>query len=267
MVVHTGRKDFLCQYCAQRFGRKDHLTRHVKKSHARELLRVKTEPVDTLEPVVYDLGVKGELPAVLTTRPHQLNMYTDPNLDTEPLPNPAYPFSLKYPGGPNFTSLAVSSHERDHGPKGELESYLMELQSATPSSSTALSQPQLTASKLQMEPHVGALDEPCEDVTKLSSAPPSVGDPLVLSSSLMDFSQLFNYLPLNGPPYNQVGVGSGQGATYTPNEEITPLNLLPPQPIEGPEAADSHLAGGLTTSFTSNLSSPTTLPRFHQAFQ
>ncbi|XP_048452363.1 zinc finger protein PLAG1 isoform X2 [Rhincodon typus] len=39
MVVHTGRKDFLCQYCAQRFGRKDHLTRHMKKSHSQELLK------------------------------------------------------------------------------------------------------------------------------------------------------------------------------------------------------------------------------------
>lgn len=27
LVVHTGCKDFLCQFCAQRFGRKDHLTR------------------------------------------------------------------------------------------------------------------------------------------------------------------------------------------------------------------------------------------------
>ncbi|XP_035378153.1 zinc finger protein PLAGL2 [Electrophorus electricus] len=48
MVVHTGRKDFLCQYCAQRFGRKDHLTRHVKKSHSQELLKIKTEPPDML---------------------------------------------------------------------------------------------------------------------------------------------------------------------------------------------------------------------------
>lgn len=35
-VVHTGRRDFLCPCCAQRFGRRDHLTRHLKKSHAQE---------------------------------------------------------------------------------------------------------------------------------------------------------------------------------------------------------------------------------------
>ncbi|XP_074846547.1 zinc finger protein PLAGL1 isoform X2 [Carettochelys insculpta] len=39
MVVHTGCKNFLCQFCAQRFGRKDHLTRHMKKTHPQELLK------------------------------------------------------------------------------------------------------------------------------------------------------------------------------------------------------------------------------------
>lgn len=56
LVVHTGRKDFLCQYCAQRFGRKDHLTRHVKKSHGHEPLRVKAEPLELTESHPYQLG-------------------------------------------------------------------------------------------------------------------------------------------------------------------------------------------------------------------
>lgn len=34
MITHTKRKDFLCQYCPQRFGRKDHLTRHLRSSHS-----------------------------------------------------------------------------------------------------------------------------------------------------------------------------------------------------------------------------------------
>ncbi|KAK3596783.1 hypothetical protein CHS0354_038785 [Potamilus streckersoni] len=33
MITHTKKKDFLCQYCPQRFGRKDHLTRHLRTSH------------------------------------------------------------------------------------------------------------------------------------------------------------------------------------------------------------------------------------------
>lgn len=35
LVVHTGTRNFLCQFCPQRFGRKDHLVRHIKKSHSR----------------------------------------------------------------------------------------------------------------------------------------------------------------------------------------------------------------------------------------
>ncbi|XP_014460980.2 zinc finger protein PLAGL1 isoform X2 [Alligator mississippiensis] len=48
MVVHTGCKDFLCQFCAQRFGRKDHLTRHTKKTHPQELLKSRLQNGDLL---------------------------------------------------------------------------------------------------------------------------------------------------------------------------------------------------------------------------
>lgn len=36
MVVHTGIRNFACPFCQQRFGRKDHLVRHAKKSHGRD---------------------------------------------------------------------------------------------------------------------------------------------------------------------------------------------------------------------------------------
>ncbi|KAL0861561.1 hypothetical protein ABMA27_009067 [Loxostege sticticalis] len=39
LVVHTGRRDFLCPYCPQKFGRKDHLVRHVKNAHPDESWR------------------------------------------------------------------------------------------------------------------------------------------------------------------------------------------------------------------------------------
>ncbi|XP_056155775.1 zinc finger protein PLAG1 [Lampris incognitus] len=277
MVVHTGRKDFLCQYCAQRFGRKDHLTRHVKKSHARELLRVKTEPADSLEPFVCDLssgGIKGELPGMLPPpRQLQLNMYTGPVLDTEPFPTSMHPLSLKYPLGSNFTSYAVSSQEREQNLKGELETYLMELQSAMPSSSSAAEDTQLSSSKLELEQQVGVLEGTSEEasLSKMSTTAAAVsasaiGDSLASSSSLLDFSQLFNFLPLNGPPYNQAGSSSSLGVPYPPTEEPTPLVQLPQQPPDGPEAAESSLQG-LTSSFISSLSTPTTLPRFHHAFQ
>ena len=50
MVVHTGRRDYVCDLCPQKFGRKDHLVRHVNKSHSSSSGvparrgRVKTEP-------------------------------------------------------------------------------------------------------------------------------------------------------------------------------------------------------------------------------
>lgn len=51
MVVHTGKEGLPLQYTLRsEFGRKDHLTRHMKKSHNQELLKVKTEPVDFLDP-------------------------------------------------------------------------------------------------------------------------------------------------------------------------------------------------------------------------
>ncbi|XP_036624564.1 zinc finger protein PLAGL1 isoform X1 [Trichosurus vulpecula] len=48
LVVHTGCKDFLCQFCAQRFGRKDHLTRHTKKTHSQELMKDQLQNGDLL---------------------------------------------------------------------------------------------------------------------------------------------------------------------------------------------------------------------------
>ncbi|ESP05447.1 hypothetical protein LOTGIDRAFT_102986, partial [Lottia gigantea] len=33
MITHTQKKEFLCDICSQVFGRKDHLTRHIKNAH------------------------------------------------------------------------------------------------------------------------------------------------------------------------------------------------------------------------------------------
>lgn len=273
MVVHTGRKDFLCQYCAQRFGRKDHLTRHMKKSHSRELLRVKREPADLLEPVIYDFAsgdIKADLPAMLMPRPHQFNMYTGPILESDPSSMPTHPFSLKYPLASNFTSYTFPSQDREQNIKGDLETYFVELQNSIPSSLCAAQEPQLSSSKLEFETQVNVLGENSPEVSlsKMTApvATPSGGDALASPSSLMDFSQIFNFLPLSGPLCNQMGGSGGHDVDYPPNEETTPLNQLPPNSSNGSEAA-SNKDQGLPASFISNLSTPTTLPRFHQAFQ
>ncbi|XP_007654588.1 zinc finger protein PLAGL1 isoform X2 [Ornithorhynchus anatinus] len=64
LVVHTGCKDFLCQFCSQRFGRKDHLTRHTKKTHPHELLKEEQLPdgdlLDLFQPRSPGLQLKDE---------------------------------------------------------------------------------------------------------------------------------------------------------------------------------------------------------------
>lgn len=56
MVVHTKDRDFLCQYCPQRFGRRDHLVRHLKKAHALEAA------ADGLKGVLLDESIDGTSP-------------------------------------------------------------------------------------------------------------------------------------------------------------------------------------------------------------
>lgn len=52
-VVHTGNREFSCPHCSQRFGRKDHMTRHAKKTHQQfydpEQLRLMTPTPTKLE--------------------------------------------------------------------------------------------------------------------------------------------------------------------------------------------------------------------------
>uniref|UniRef100_A0AAQ4NPJ0 C2H2-type domain-containing protein n=1 Tax=Gasterosteus aculeatus aculeatus TaxID=481459 RepID=A0AAQ4NPJ0_GASAC len=158
----------------------------------------------------------------------------------------------------HLTRHVKKSHTRELLRVKTEPTYLMELQSSMPSSSSAAPQAQIASSKLELEPQGGALQEESEEGTMSKRSTPTAGDPLASCSSLMDFSQLFNFLPLNGPPYNHAGGGGG------PGEEPATLVQLPHQPPEGPEAAESQR---LPSSFISNLSAPTTLPRFHQAFQ
>ncbi|KAK4884777.1 hypothetical protein RN001_001048 [Aquatica leii] len=58
LVVHTGMRDFLCQFCPQRFGRKDHLVRHIKKSHSKNLPQETQVP--TIKSEVPELSIKSE---------------------------------------------------------------------------------------------------------------------------------------------------------------------------------------------------------------
>ncbi|CAH2285256.1 zinc finger PLAG1 isoform X1 [Pelobates cultripes] len=297
MVVHTGRKDFLCQYCAQRFGRKDHLTRHMKKSHNQELLKVKTEPMDLLDHFTCSVPIKDELLPVmslstneLTSKPFtnslQLNLYntqiqsmqssstthqmvasslplgiTCP-LDMDPV-HPSHQLSLKYPL--NSTSYSLSLSDKDQPLKGEIESYLMELQSGMPPSSQDSPS---SSSKLGLDPQVVPLAD-CTDGVPLSKSSASISEPLNPSS--LDFNQLFNFIPSNGPPYN-VPVSVGHlGMGYSQEDPHSSMAQLAPQPQDTQDPSNNNMCFGslhsLSSAFTSSLNTTTTLPRFHQAFQ
>ncbi|XP_053571028.1 zinc finger protein PLAG1 isoform X2 [Bombina bombina] len=294
MVVHTGRKDFLCQYCAQRFGRKDHLTRHMKKSHNQELLKVKTEPMDLLDHFTCSVPIKDELLPVmslssneLTSKPFtnslQLNLYntqiqsmqsststhqmvapvlslgmTCP-IDMDQI-HPSHQLSIKYPLNP--TSYTISMPEKEQQLKGEIESYLMELQSGMPTSSQDSPS---SSSKLGLDPHVGPLDDGTDGVS-LSKSSVSISEPL---NSSIDFNQLFNFIPANGPPYNTpVSVGS-LGMGYSQEEAHSSMTQHPlhSQDPQDPNNLCFGSLHSLSSAFTSSLNTTTTLPRFHQAFQ
>lgn len=63
LVVHTGERDFLCQFCPQRFGRKDHLVRHIKKSHENEELSIKhATKVNKCKELDKSSGIKDKTP-------------------------------------------------------------------------------------------------------------------------------------------------------------------------------------------------------------
>ncbi|KAB0393583.1 hypothetical protein E2I00_007723, partial [Balaenoptera physalus] len=93
LVVHTGCKDFLCQFCAQRFGRKDHLTRHTKKTHSQELMKESLQSGDLLN-TFHSISPQFQLKAA-------------------PLP----PFPLGAPAQNGLASgLPAEVHSHTHGP-------------------------------------------------------------------------------------------------------------------------------------------------------
>lgn len=71
LVVHTGMRDFLCQFCPQRFGRKDHLVRHIKKSHSKN---VPPEDIET--------AIKSEIPETVV-KPETIHIKPEPEVKTE----------------------------------------------------------------------------------------------------------------------------------------------------------------------------------------
>lgn len=73
LVVHTGMRDFLCQFCPQRFGRKDHLVRHIKKSHSKNF-QLESQSLETkIKSEVSDVSIKSELSESSISNPEQFD--------------------------------------------------------------------------------------------------------------------------------------------------------------------------------------------------
>ncbi|KAK4305763.1 hypothetical protein Pmani_022354 [Petrolisthes manimaculis] len=83
LVVHTGKRDFSCTICPQKFGRKDHLVRHIKKSHGvSDLSRVEglestpgTSAPQALSP---SLSVTSSPPPSTSTNPFPMVIIPEP---------------------------------------------------------------------------------------------------------------------------------------------------------------------------------------------
>ncbi|XP_030623124.1 zinc finger protein PLAGL2 isoform X2 [Chanos chanos] len=241
MVVHTGRKDFLCQYCAQRFGRKDHLTRHVKKSHSQELLKIKSEPPDMLGLLGSGsppCSVKEELnPMMCSMGPAKDPMMTKPFPPGNPFPmgmyNPHHIQAMSNPGVGHHHSLVSGSLSAAMGMSCHMEppSSPQQLPQAPPkyqlgSTSYLLEKPlkvEMESFLMDLQSGLPVPPPPAEPHSASSppkeglEPPPSLadelcGDPLlskspaVIAESLcaanMDFSHLLGFLPLNLPPYS-----------------------------------------------------------------
>uniref|UniRef100_UPI00398F0823 zinc finger protein PLAGL2 n=1 Tax=Pristiophorus japonicus TaxID=55135 RepID=UPI00398F0823 len=295
MVVHTGRKDFLCQYCAQRFGRKDHLTRHMKKSHSQELLKIKTEPSDMMGLLHSSppITVKEELSPMMCMASKEavgkpftslpMNMYS-PHIQTMTNSGSSHslvasslamgmgcqmesPSSIHSapPQPPSKYQLGSTSYATglpDKPTKIEMESYLMDLHSSLPLSSHESQ----SSAKVGLDSQTGPLDD-ISGEHLLSKSPAIITESLCTAN--MDFSHLLSFLPLNHPTYNPPVSAGGLIMGYAQSEPQSLLASLQPQ-LQDSQGSGNGLSLGplhpLSPVFTTSLST-TTLPRFHQAFQ
>lgn len=82
LVVHTGTRNFLCQFCPQRFGRKDHLVRHIKKSHSTTYSEPESADA-TSQPAIESIKQEQELPIDAVE--------IDPKIEIPPVENILYP--------------------------------------------------------------------------------------------------------------------------------------------------------------------------------
>lgn len=113
LVVHTGKRDFVCSLCPQKFGRKDHLVRHIKKSHGvSDPSRM--EPYDPLAlpgPSSAPQALSPETTALSSTSASSGDQSFSSLLIAEPLPGPSKPYTPVSIAQPQETTYSSGSFQ------------------------------------------------------------------------------------------------------------------------------------------------------------
>ncbi|XP_068226668.1 zinc finger protein PLAG1-like isoform X1 [Palaemon carinicauda] len=99
LVVHTGKRDFSCTICPQKFGRKDHLVRHMKKSHG-------MSDVSRLEGL--DVSTPGTSSATQAMSPSASVASSPPASGSQSIPMVIFPEPVAGPSGLSGTSSLLN---------------------------------------------------------------------------------------------------------------------------------------------------------------
>ncbi|XP_077990896.1 zinc finger protein PLAG1-like [Glandiceps talaboti] len=273
LVVHTGRKDFLCQVCGQRFGRKDHLVRHSRKSHSGEAMKHRLTSVNVQQ------MQQALLP--ITTADAQLLQTQLPPPPPPPPPHPQalqqhhiqlqlQPLPIKIPPPPPklINKVLNSPNCQDLSCPNTTIVYTQ----------TKVRPPTKAATKVYdikppNTPPKVALEVSVETTNNLddNKGPAVIAEPV--NASTVDLGQLLGFLPLQPPVTNT--------QIQEPSPPIPTTAMSPPATLtlttqntvingNGPSSPDGGLQRLQNATLTQiAFSSPLTqsLPRFHQAFQ
>ncbi|XP_068602822.1 zinc finger protein PLAGL2-like [Brachionichthys hirsutus] len=314
-VVHTGRRDFLCPRCAQRFGRRDHLTRHLKKSHAQESglmppctpstpvatptptpqCPVKEEP----SPANSDTGAVSKEPGETYSR-EMYNSYPMAN----PVPGLGHAHGLMQgslsqgmgamgrhmapqschrhlqpsaaPQQQPYSNMARYQHGSTSYPRADVDSFLLDLQSAPP--------PHLSVSSSSASTSASPQREVMGEGVSAGGNPHPAGSSSELSCTTnMDIGPLLGFLPFSLPPYSpHMGMGGlvmsyppATTATSSPSSSAA-LSSQAPGPFSffQPPQAHVHPSPGAPTHSQlpqaysgPAMSNSSALPHYYQAFQ
>uniref|UniRef100_A0A8D0AL19 C2H2-type domain-containing protein n=1 Tax=Sander lucioperca TaxID=283035 RepID=A0A8D0AL19_SANLU len=291
-VVHTGRRDFLCPRCAQRFGRRDHLTRHLKKSHAQEsgLMPPCTPstPVATPSPAPPQGSVKEEPSPVAcdmgSVSKEPMETFSRDMYNSYPMSSHPHHHHLQPPVAPQqqpYSNMARYQHGSTSYPRADVDSFLLDLQSAPPPHLSAVNSSTSTSASPQREvlgEGVGAGSDP-----HVLSRSPAIASTELSCTTNMDLGPLLGFLPFSLPPYSpHMGMGglvmSYPPATTTssPSSSSTGLSSQAPGPFtffqppqaHVPQGPGAHNHSQLPQAYSSPaMSTSSSLPHYYQAFQ